>query len=162
METWLVLAEEFPRQSLAEDETLLAEGTRSGRLFVLLEGALRIEKGGVPITSITERGACVGEISLLLDVPATADVVASEPATVDVVDNAEHMLASEPGAALALAKLLATRVQHMTTYLADIQHQYAEHEGGLGMVSAVLGSLMHRPSSARSELRSDRDPEPEY
>ena len=49
----------------------------------------------------------------------------------------------------------------MTTYLADLQHQYADHEGGLGMVGAVLGSLMHKPAT-RSELRSERDPEPEY
>ena len=161
MDTWLALVEGLPRRSLAEGDTLLAEGTRSGRLFVLLNGALRIEKGGVPITSISESGACVGEISLLLDVPATADVVAAEPTTVAVVDDAERVLASDPSASLALAKLLATRVQHMTTYLADIQHQYADHEGGLGMVNAVLGSLMHR-SGARSALRSERDPEPEY
>jgi CRP-like cAMP-binding protein len=121
METLLALAEGLPRRQLSEGDTLLAEGTRPGRLFVLLEGVLRIEKGGVPITSITERGACVGEVSLLLDVPATADVVASEPTTVAVVDDAERVLASDPGTSLALARLLATRVQHMTTYLADLQ-----------------------------------------
>ncbi len=49
----------------------------------------------------------------------------------------------------------------MTTYLADLRHQYADHEGGLGMVDAVLGSLMHR-SETQSELGSDRDPHPEY
>jgi CRP-like cAMP-binding protein len=162
METWLALAEGLPRRQLVGGETLLAEGTRSGRLFVLLDGVLRIEKSGVPITSISERGACVGEVSLLLGIPATADVVASEPVTVAVVDDAAHVLASDASASLDLARLLATRVQQMTTYLADIQRQYADHEGGLGMVGTVLGSLMHRPSHARSELRSERDPEPEY
>jgi CRP-like cAMP-binding protein len=162
METWLALAEGLPQRQLAEGDTLLSEGTRSGRLFVLLDGALRVEKGGLPITSINERGACVGEVSLLLDIPATADVVASEPATVAVVDDAARVLASDADASLALARLLATRLQHMTTYLADIQRQYADHEGGLGMVSTVLGSLMHRSNRTRSELRSARDPEPEY
>jgi hypothetical protein len=57
--------------------------------------------------------------------------------------------------------MLATRVQHMTTYLADLQQQYADHEGGLGMVDTVLGALMHR-TGARSELGSERDPDPEY
>jgi len=162
MEAFLALADGLPRQSLAGGETLLAEGTRPGRLFVLLEGSLRIEKGGVPITAITEIGACVGEVSLLLDVPATADVVAPEPAVVAVVDDAAHLLATHPNLSLALAQLLATRVQHMTTYLADLQRQYADHEGGLGMVDVVLGSLMHRPSGTRSEFGSERDPEPEY
>jgi CRP/FNR family transcriptional regulator, cyclic AMP receptor protein len=162
MDTLLALADGLPRRSLTTGETLLAEGTRPGRLFVLLDGALRIEKGGVPIASISERGACVGELSLLLDVPATADVVASEPATVAVVDDAARVLAADPNVSLAIAQLLAARVQHMTTYLADLQRQYADHEGGLGMVGAVLGSLMHRPSNTRSTLQSERDPEPEY
>ena len=49
----------------------------------------------------------------------------------------------------------------MTTYLADLKQQYADHEGGLGMVDVVLGSLMRTPAT-RSELGSERDPEPEY
>jgi hypothetical protein len=49
----------------------------------------------------------------------------------------------------------------MTTYLADLKKQYADHEGGLGMVDVVLGSLMRGPGE-RSELRSERDPDPEY
>ena len=71
------------------------------------------------------------------------------------------MLEGEAGLSVALARLLATRLHVMTSYLADIKHQYADHEGGLGMVDVVLGSLM-RGSGARSELGSERDPEPEY
>jgi CRP-like cAMP-binding protein len=130
-------------------------------LYVLLEGSLRVEKGGVQVASIADSGACVGELSLLLDVPATADVVAAEPSVVAVVEDAPRLLSENPELALALARLLATRVQHMTTYLADLQHQYADHEGGLGMVGTVLGRLMHRPQG-RSELGSARDPDPEY
>jgi len=57
--------------------------------------------------------------------------------------------------------LLAARLGAMTTYLADLKQQYGDHEGGLGMVDAVLGSLMRGPG-ARSELGSERDPDPEY
>jgi len=162
METWLALAQGAPRLQLGEGDTLLSEGTRSERLFVLLDGVLRVEKGGVPVASIRERGACVGEVSLLLNVPATADVVASESTTVAVLDDAARVLASDASASLALARMLATRLQNMTTYLADLQRQYGHHEGGLGMVGAVLGTLMHRSNDQRSELRSERDPEPEY
>jgi hypothetical protein len=49
----------------------------------------------------------------------------------------------------------------MTSYLADLKHQYADHEGGLGMVDTVLDSLMRSPGP-RTVLRSERDPEPEY
>jgi CRP/FNR family transcriptional regulator, cyclic AMP receptor protein len=161
MDTFLELAESLPRQSFAEGATLLAEGAVPGRLFVLLEGTLRIEKGGMPITTIREPGSCVGELSLLLGVPATADVIVVEPATIAVVEDAAEALAAHPHLALVLAQLLATRVQHMTTYLADLQRQYADHEGGLGMVDAVLGSLMHH-GGPRSEFGSARDPHPEY
>ena len=133
-----------------------------GALFVLLEGALRIEKGGVPIASITEIGACVGEVSLLLDVPATADIVASEAGSRRGGGRREAACSpSIRSRARARAVARRTRVQHMTTYLADLQHQYADHEGGLGMVDVVLGSLMHSPGP-RSEFRSERDPDPEY
>jgi CRP/FNR family cyclic AMP-dependent transcriptional regulator len=157
----LELAARLPRRSLVAGEVLIAEGDAGGALFILLDGALRVEKGGAAITAISETGVCVGELSILLDVPATADVVAAEASTVAVVEDAARALADQPELALALAQLLAARVQRMTTYLADLQHQYADHEGGLGMVDVVLGSLMHT-SHSRSELGSERDPHPEY
>ena len=100
-------------------------------------------------------------MSLLLGVSATADVVAGERSLVAVIDNAHRLLDGEAGLSLALARLLAARLQVMTTYLADIKQQYSDHEGGLGMVDVVLGSLM-RGSGTRTELGSERDPDPEY
>jgi CRP/FNR family cyclic AMP-dependent transcriptional regulator len=161
MDAFLELAGSLPRRPLAAGEILLTEGETLGALFILLEGALRIEKLGKHIATIVDPGACVGELSLLLDVPATADVVASEASVVAVVDDAKRLLTDHPNLALGLAQLLAARVQHMTTYLADLQQQYADHEGGLGMVNIVLGSLMHKPGVG-SELASERDPYPEY
>lgn len=161
VETMIQLSAELPRRYLSTDEVLISEGDDGGVLFVLVDGALRIDKSGTPITTITEPGACFGELALLLDVPATARVVASQPTTVAVIEDGAGALDEQPDLALALARLLAMRVQRMTTYLADLQHQYADHEGGLGMVDVVLGSLMHRPGT-RSELGSDRDPHPEY
>jgi hypothetical protein len=51
-------------------------------------------------------------------------------------------------------------LQVMTTYLVDLREQYADHEGGLGMVDVVLESLM-RGGGTRSQLGSERDPDPE-
>ncbi len=156
-----MLARGLPRWSVEAGEVLLVDGDAVHALYVLLEGALRIEKEGMPIATVTEPAACVGEMSLLLGVSATADVVASEPSVVAVIENAPAMLEDEPRLPLALARLLAARLHVMTTYLADIKQQYADHEGGLGMVDVVLGSLM-RSSAARSELGSKRHPNPEY
>jgi CRP-like cAMP-binding protein len=157
----LSLANGFPRRSLEPGDALIVDGESVAALFVLLEGALRVEKAGVAIATVTEPGACVGEMSLLLDVAATADVVASETSVLAVIGDARSMLEEEARLPLALARLLATRLQVMTSYLVDLKQQYADHEGGLGMVDVVLGSLMRSPG-ARSELGSERDPDPEY
>ena len=63
------LALDRPRRNVGVGETLIADGLPVPALYVLVEGALRIEKAGVAITTVSEPGACIGEMSLLLDVP---------------------------------------------------------------------------------------------
>jgi CRP-like cAMP-binding protein len=157
----LTLAAGAPRRTAERGEVLLTDGEVVGSLFVLVDGALRVEKGGVPIATVTDPGACVGEMSILLGVAATADVVVTERATLAVLDDPGAMLGRGPDLPLALAQLLARRLQVMTTYLADLKQQYAGHEGGLGMIDTVLSTLSASPGPRR-QLGSDRDPEPEY
>ena len=101
-------------RSVEAGEVIIVDGEPVGALYVLLEGALRIEKGGMPIATVTEPGTCVGEMSLLLGIAATADVVASEPSVLAVIEDAAAMLEGEAGLPLALARLLATRLHVMT------------------------------------------------
>ena len=157
----LDLADGATHREYAAGDVVIVDGEPVQSLFVLVEGSLRIEKAGVLVAQVSESGACVGEMSLLLGVPATADVVAGEPTRLAVIDDARALLVSDAQLPLALARLLAARLQVMTTYLADLKNQYADHEGGLGMVDVVLGSLMRGPGS-RSTLGSARDPDPEY
>ena len=160
----LEIAAGFPRRTLAEGEVLLTDGGDVDALYVLVSGALRVEKGGVAVAALAQPGACVGEMSLLLGIPATADVVAVTASEVAVIDEARTMLDAEQQSGsltLELARMLAGRLQVMTTYLVDLKHQYADHEGGLGMVDVVLGTLMQGAGPKR-ELRSARDPDPEY
>ena len=157
----LSLAQGHPRRTLEPGDVLLVDGEPVSALFVLIEGELRVEKVGVPIAVVRKPGACIGEMSLLLGVSATADVIVSERSVVAVIEDAHAILDAEPRLALALARVLAERLQVMTTYLVDLKEQYADHEGGLGMVHVVLGGLMQR-AGPRSVLSSERDPEPEY
>ena len=161
MDALLALSQGMPRRRVEPGEVLLVEGEPVSALYVLLAGELRIEKRGVLIATVSEPGACVGEMSLLLGTSATANVVASTRSEVAVLDAARATLDADSGLSVSLARLLATRLHAITTYLVDLKEQYADHEGGLGMVDVVLGTLM-RSSGARSELASDRDPEPEY
>jgi CRP/FNR family transcriptional regulator, cyclic AMP receptor protein len=161
MRDFLGLADGLPRRALQPGETLIADGAVADVLFVLLDGAVRVEKGGTAIVTLAEAGVCIGEMALLLDVPATADVIAVEPTTVAVVDDARRRINGDAVLSIALARVLAARLHSMTTYLADLKQQYAHHEGGLGMVDTVLDSLMRGPAS-RARLASERDPDPEY
>jgi CRP-like cAMP-binding protein len=157
----LDFAAPLPRRSLDTGEQLVTDGAVGDVLFVLVEGALRVEKAGVGITTITEPGACIGEMSLLLDSPATTDVMAVATTVVAVADDARRRIDEDAQLSLALARMLAARLHAMTTYLADLKNQYAEHEGGLGMVDTVLDSLM-RSAAKPTRLASERDPHPEY
>lgn len=161
MDDLLALAQDAPRRTLAPDESLISEGSTGNDLYVLLDGTLRVEKRGALVAVISTRGACVGELALLLDVPATADVRAATPATVAVIANARTLVHEDARITLALARVLATRLQTMTSYLADLRTQYADHEGGLGMIDVVLESLLQSPGRT-TRLSSARDPDPEY
>jgi CRP-like cAMP-binding protein len=161
MREFLELADGLPQRALEPGERLITDGADADVMFVLLDGAVRVEKGGMPIVTLAEAGVCIGEMALLLEVPATADVVAVEPTTVAVVEDARRRINRDAGLSLAIARLLAARLHTMTSYLADLKQQYAHHEGGLGMVDTVLDSLMRGPTS-RVRLASERDPDPEY
>ena len=59
-----------------------------------------------------------------------------------------------------MATVLAERLSFVTTYLADLKHQYGDAPG-LAMVSDVLKELAaHQGPAARPG--SARDPDPEY
>src|SRR6266850_1510236 len=56
---------------------VLHEGSKTGHLFVLLEGRLEVIKGDSVVAVLTEPGAMLGEMSVLLDQPHTATVRAA-------------------------------------------------------------------------------------
>ena len=60
-------------------ETVIAEGSRTGRLLILGKGVVAIVKEDTEIAQVTEPGAVFGELSLLLDKPHTAEVRAWKP-----------------------------------------------------------------------------------
>ena len=56
---------------------VLHEGSKTGHLFVLIEGRLEVVKGDAVVAVLTEPGAVLGEMSVLLDQPHTATVRAA-------------------------------------------------------------------------------------
>jgi CRP-like cAMP-binding protein len=156
-----------PRRSLLDEaadlptlqgepgEVLIEEGTEVGRLLVLVGGTVQVERDGVTVVSVDEPGSVFGEMSLVLERPATATVRCLTPCELKVADDPLGFLAAHPGAALQMLRVSAHRVDAMTRYLVDVKQQYAEAEGHLGMVDTVLDVLANqqvppaRPGSAR-------------
>src|SRR3954451_1270092 len=151
----------MPPRQLEPGETLIVEGDEIVNLYELRSGTVEVVRGGATVAIVADPGALFGEMSLLLDRPASASVRARTETVVVEVDDARNRLASEPGFAVMLAQLLARRVDTMTGYLADLRRQYADHEGGLGMIDEVLSSLSHaKPIDI--EPGSEREPAAPY
>ena len=102
-------------------ETVLAAGSKTGRLLILKRGTVAIIKGGIAIAKVTEPGAVFGELSALLDQPHTADVHATETSQFHVADVA--LLGQDPLVLLYVAGLLARRLDGANLAIIELKNQ---------------------------------------
>jgi CRP/FNR family transcriptional regulator, cyclic AMP receptor protein len=103
-------------------ETVIADGSKTGRLLILKRGTVTIEKDGTEIAKVTEPGAVFGELSILLDQPHAADVRALESSQFHVA-NAATLLEQNPMAVLYLATVLARRLDGANHALVQLKSQ---------------------------------------
>ena len=103
-------------------ESVIADGSKTGRLLILKKGTVAIEKEGTEIAKVTEPGSVFGEISHLLDQPHTADVVALEHSQFHVA-NAATLLANNPAAVLYIATMLAHRLDAANHALIQLKRE---------------------------------------
>jgi CRP-like cAMP-binding protein len=156
----LSLSTHLPEVTIGAGDVLVAEGAPSEGVWVLVSGALDVRKGDVVVNTITMPGALVGEMSELLGRPSSATVVASEPTVLRYAADGQAFLDGDPAVLRLVAQGLAERLAFVTTYLADLKHQYGDAPG-LAMVGQVLSELAHRQAPA-ARPGSLRDPDPDY
>lgn len=156
-------AARLPLTTVPAGEVLLEEGSAPGRMYVLAAGSVQIERDGVPFARITAPGSVFGEMSYVLDKPATATVRATTDIDVHVVEDPGAFLAENPGAALAVLRTTAARLDGLTQYLVDVKAQFAGEAaaGHLGMVDQILDTLVHHQAPA-ARTGSARDPEGDH
>jgi CRP-like cAMP-binding protein len=106
------------RDWIAPGMELIAQGGRTGQLYVLRDGELEVLRDGTHIATIKTPGSVIGEMSVLLDAPQTATVRAVTAVDFFVIDNAIEVLRSHPDWLLQIARLLAQRVKETTAQLA--------------------------------------------
>src|ERR1700739_138567 len=147
------------QRSVPSGGFVIREGEATGRLYVLIDGRLDVVKGDTVVASITEPGAMLGEMSVLLDQPHTATVRAASDSVIYEFNDAASFLRDQPAVALLIARLLAQRLNVATTYLADLTHQYAGHGTHLEMVGEILQSMISLPPQQVSP-GSDRQSDP--
>ena len=153
----LELCKSVPERRFEPGVVLLAEGKKSGLLYVLIDGDVEIVKGDFQINIVSDPGAIFGEVSVLLDLPHMATVRALSACRAHEVRDGDAFLRAHPEIAHHLAQLLARRLHGVSTYLVDLKQQFASHENHLGMVDDVLESLVNQQHQ-RFIPGSDRDP----
>ena len=118
------------RQDVPSGTVVVHEGGRTGHLYVLIEGRLEVTKGDTVVASITEPGAVLGEMSVLLDQPHTATVRAASDSVIYQINDAASFLGQQPGVALLICRMLAQRLNAANTHLADIKRQSSRAPAG--------------------------------
>ncbi|QGZ94230.1 Crp/Fnr family transcriptional regulator [Terricaulis silvestris] len=155
-------AEEFceglPVVAFAAGDVLLGEGALTGRLYVLLDGAVEVLKGELQINVVADRGAIFGDMSALLGIPHMATVRADGACRAYVAEDGVAFLQANPELSFVLAKLLAHRLYGVTAYLADLKLQFEDQANHLGMVDDILETLLHEQNNTFTP-GSDREPD---
>lgn len=93
-------------------EILLREGRTAHEFYIIVEGTVRVERGGATVARLGP-GEFAGEIALIDGGPRNATVIAETPATLLVLGHREfHALMQQyPSIQLTVLQALAQRVR---------------------------------------------------
>ncbi len=96
---------------LRSGRVLIAEGTKGGEFFILIEGSADVMRGSRKIDTVGG-GDFVGEMALVTDHPRSATVKATSPVRALVVKKADfrRLLAANPLVAFKVMNAIADRV----------------------------------------------------
>lgn len=115
----------LPELKLDTRGLLIEQGKKTGKLYVLIDGELAIFRDGIEVAKVSDAGAIFGEMSVLLDTPHSATVIADRPSRVHVVEDGAAFLKSSPEVMAHLAQVLALRLHLVTGHLANLKQQLA-------------------------------------
>jgi CRP/FNR family cyclic AMP-dependent transcriptional regulator len=147
------LAARVPTRILHPGDVLIAEGDKGGDLHVLIEGTLVVERDGVVLSTLSQPGTLIGEMSVLLGKPITADVKATAVSRVRSIPNAAEELKKDAELALRVAATVATRLDTTSALLVDLSREHSgKHEQGiLGRIMTALHATS--PEAAEGQRR---------
>jgi CRP-like cAMP-binding protein len=99
-------------------------------------------RDGIEIAVLSEPGALIGEMSVLLGEDHSATVKAIEPSEVRVIEQAIAFLERTPIVALAVATMACERLNRTSALLVEMRRQAGKTDQGLleRIFGAVSGS----------------------
>lgn len=97
----------LPVTTYRAGETVLRDGSKTGRLFILKSGEVAVLKNSAELARVDQPGAVFGELAALLDQPHLADVRAVRDSAFQVAD--VTLLEKDPVLLGAVARTLARR-----------------------------------------------------
>ena len=139
----------LPVTKFQPGEVVLLAGSRSEQLLFLKKGTVAVVKDGIEIARVTQRGAVLGELSVLLNQPHSADVRAVEPSQFHVAS--ADILARDPSVLFYVAAILARRLNATNRVFVDLKTQLkANQRGGIlektiEKMEGLLGGVLHLP-----------------
>lgn len=136
-------------ESFKSGTVLIKEGGEERRLYVLIDGQVEVLRKDTQVSYIDEPGSLFGEMSVLLEMPYSANVTALSDVRAYVIDDPIAFLSSQAEIALQLAALLARRLYYTTSYLVDLQQQAAGRREDLDLVDQILAQLVQSPDGAK-------------
>jgi CRP/FNR family transcriptional regulator, cyclic AMP receptor protein len=157
----LALSADLPLESFTTGDVIIVEGSHADRMLVLVSGSVVIERDGVTFARIDTPGAVFGEMSVVLEQPATATVTAADDVVFRVVLDPVGFLTERPGAALSVLRMTASRLDGLTRYLVDVKQQFSDAEGHLAHVDLILDRLVHHQGRT-ARTGSARDPDGDH
>ena len=97
----------LPVETYHAGETILSDGSKTGRLLFLKSGEVEVLKNSAVLARVDQPGAVFGELAALLERPHGADVRALQDSDFHVAD--VTLLEKDPVLLLAVAGTLARR-----------------------------------------------------
>jgi CRP-like cAMP-binding protein len=130
----------WPTEAYQAGETVLACGTTTGKLLVMIDGAVEVVRAGRRIAEIAEPGAVFGELALLLDQPHSADVRTLAPSTFRVADG-QTIPRDDPTTTLYVAAVLAQRLTAVNRHLVEVRARMAQSDQPRRLFEETLDNI---------------------
>ena len=135
--------------TFAEGDTLMAEGTKSNRIFLIKSGTVTITTEDKEICRISQPLSIFGEIGALLDCPHSATVSAAVDSQFYVIEDLQAYFKNSPEASIYIAEILAQRLVNMNTYFKEFKEE-------LDSMKALDGEMAFAKRISSLILRMDR------